>query len=86
MADQAMELQTSSNAAVKGLPVHLNFFWAASGNVAYALSQWGMIVALAKMTNSWMVGQFALGIAISTPILSFASMQLRSVQASDARR
>ena len=86
MADQARELQTSSSAAVKGLPVHLNFFWTASGNVAYALSQWGMIVALAKMTNSLMIGQFALGIAISTPILSFASMQLRSVQASDARR
>ena len=63
-----------------------NFAWALSGNVVYAACQWGMVVALAKLGDSFMVGQFSLGLAIATPVLMFASLQLRAVQATDARR
>ena len=63
-----------------------NFAWALSGNVVYAACQWGMVVALAKLGSSFMVGQFSLGLAIATPVLMFASLQLRAVQATDARR
>jgi O-antigen/teichoic acid export membrane protein len=71
---------------VEALPLHLNFFWTAAGNITYALSQWGMIVILAKLTSAFMVGQFALGIAISTPAIRLANLQLRSVQVSDTHR
>src|ERR1051325_816095 len=61
---------------VRGLPLYLNFCWTAGGNITYAISQWGMIVALAKLTNAFTVGQFVLGIAISTPVLRLAHLQL----------
>ena len=52
----------------------------------YAICQWGMIVALAKLGSSSMIGQFSLGLAIATPVLMFTNLHLRAVQASDAKR
>lgn len=69
-----------------GLSWRANFVWALAGNIIYAACQWGMIVALAKLGNSFMVGQFSLGLAIATPVLMFTNLQLRSVQATDAKR
>jgi O-antigen/teichoic acid export membrane protein len=45
-----------------------------------------MIVALAKLSSTFMVGQFSLGLAIATPVLMFTNLHLRAVQATDARR
>ena len=45
--------------------------------------QWGIVVLLAKLGNPTMVGQYALGLAVSAPILLFAYLQLRAVQATD---
>lgn len=72
--------------APRSLALHANFVWALSGNVVYAISQWGMIVALAKFGSTLMVGQFSLGLAIVTPVLMFSNFDLRAVQATDARR
>src|SRR5690349_18837641 len=69
-----------------GLSWRSNFAWALSGNIVYAACQWGMVVALAKLGNSFMVGQFSLGLAITTPVLMFTNLQLRAVQATDAKR
>jgi O-antigen/teichoic acid export membrane protein len=60
--------------------------WTFGGNVTYAVCQWGMIVALAKLGNSFMVGQFSLGLAVVTPVLIFANLDLRAVQATDSTR
>ncbi len=62
-----------------------NFVWTLSGNLVYAACQWGMLVVLARMGNAEMVGQFALALSIITPVLMFTNLQLRSVQATDAR-
>ena len=69
-----------------GMSWRSNFAWALSGNVVYAACQWGMVIALAKLGNSFMVGQFSLGLAITTPVLMFTNLQLRAVQATDAKR
>jgi O-antigen/teichoic acid export membrane protein len=69
-----------------GLSMRSNFAWALTGNVVYAICQWGMIVALAKLGNTFMVGQFSLGLAIATPVLMFSSLHLRAVQATDSTR
>jgi hypothetical protein len=45
-----------------------------------------MIVALARLGSSFMVGQFSLGLAIATPVMMFTNLHLRAVQATDARR
>jgi O-antigen/teichoic acid export membrane protein len=72
--------------AVHPLSLRSNFAWAVSGNAVYAACQWGMIVALAKFGNTIMVGQFSLGLALVTPVLMFSNLNLRAVQATDARR
>jgi O-antigen/teichoic acid export membrane protein len=72
--------------APRRLSLRLNFAWAFFGNAAFAACQWGMIVALAKFGNSFMVGQFSLGLAIVTPVLMAANLDLRAVQATDAHR
>jgi O-antigen/teichoic acid export membrane protein len=71
---------------VSGLSLRSNFAWALTGNVVYAACQWGMIVALAKLGSTLMVGQFSLGLAIATPVLMFTNLHLRAAQATDARR
>lgn len=84
-------LDLGGSEAVAGSPprrlsLESNFVWAVSGNAIFAICQWGMIVALAKFGNSFMVGQFSLGLAIVTPIFMLSNLDLRSVQATDARR
>jgi O-antigen/teichoic acid export membrane protein len=69
-----------------GLSLQRNFAWSFAGNVVYALCQWGMIIVLAKLGNPFMVGQFSLGLALSTPVLMLTNLQLRVVQATDVRR
>ena len=69
-----------------GLSLRSNFAWVLTGNVMFAACQWGMIVALAKLGNSFIVGQFALGLAIATPVLMFTNLHLRAMQATDAKR
>ena len=69
-----------------GLSLRSNFAWVLTGNVVYAVCQWGAIVALAKLGSSFIVGQFSLGLAIAAPVLMFTNLHLRAVQATDARR
>ena len=68
-----------------GLSLTRNFSWNLVGNVVYAGCQWGILVVLAKLTSPEMVGRFALGLAITAPIILLSWLQLRSVQATDAK-
>jgi O-antigen/teichoic acid export membrane protein len=62
-----------------------NFAWTLAGNVVYAGCQWGMLVVLAKLGNQEGLGQFSLGLALTAPVLMLTNLNLRSVQATDAR-
>jgi O-antigen/teichoic acid export membrane protein len=65
--------------------LRLNLSWTMLGNVVYATSQWAIVVLLARLGTPALVGQYALGLAIAVPVTVFAAMQLRQVQATDAR-
>lgn len=67
------------------LSLRANFSWTFVGNVVYAGCQWGMLMVLAKLGSPEMVGQFALGLAVTAPIIILTNLQLRAVQATDAR-
>ncbi len=67
------------------LTLRHNFSWNILGNILYTVCQWGMLVVLAKVGNPEMVGQFTLGFAVVAPVMLFTGMQLRSVQATDAK-
>jgi O-antigen/teichoic acid export membrane protein len=47
---------------------------------------WGVLVVLAKLGSSRMVGQFALGLAVTTPIVMLSNLALRAVLATDAKQ
>lgn len=68
------------------LSLRQNFFWTFVGNVIYAGCQWGMVTVLAKWGTPEMVGQFALGLAVTAPVIMLTNLQLRAVQATDAKR
>ncbi|WP_066259029.1 oligosaccharide flippase family protein [Neobacillus drentensis] len=55
------------------------------GNLIYALSQWGIIMVLAKLGSPKMVGGFTLGLAVTAPIILIFDLQLRSVLATDIK-
>ncbi len=69
----------------KGLSLRRNFSWTLVGNIIYAGCQWAMLMLIAKIGNPEMVGRFALGLAITAPIIMFSNLDLRVVQATDAR-
>jgi O-antigen/teichoic acid export membrane protein len=62
-----------------------NFVWTLSGGLIYALAQWGVLVACARLGTMELVGEFALGLAITAPVMLLARMNLRALQATDAR-
>lgn len=68
------------------MSIPANFLWTAAGNGVYALCQWAMLVILARISTPEIVGQFALGLAITAPVILFTNLSLRAIQATDARR
>ncbi|HEY9640574.1 MAG TPA: oligosaccharide flippase family protein [Coleofasciculaceae cyanobacterium] len=70
----------------KPLTLLSNFSWTFAGNTVYVTCQWGMLALLAKLGTPEMVGQYALGLAVTAPVLMFTNLQLRSIQVSDMKR
>jgi O-antigen/teichoic acid export membrane protein len=70
---------------LKPLTLRRNFSWTFTGNLVYAASQWGMLVLIAKLGSPEMVGQFTLGLAVTAPVIMFTNLQLRGIQATDAK-
>lgn len=66
-------------------PLRHSFAWTLAGNLVYMGCQGGMLMCLAKLGSPEMVGQFALGLAVAGPVMVLANLQLRNVQATDAR-
>ncbi|MGP8246994.1 MAG: lipopolysaccharide biosynthesis protein [Bryobacteraceae bacterium] len=62
-----------------------NLAWTSLGTVVYAASNWAMLSAIAKLGTPEMVGEFALGLAVTAPVLLLAQMNLRAVLATDTK-
>lgn len=56
-----------------------------TGNIVYALGQWLQLVILAHVGGAAAVGTYAFALALTGPVMVFASMCLRLVQATDAQ-
>lgn len=63
-----------------------NVAWAFAGNIVYSASQWGVLIVLAHVGSPVIVGQFALGLAVTAPIFLTGDLNLRVVQATDTKR
>jgi len=68
------------------LSLRANFAATLAGNVAFAASQWLILSLLAKLGDSVMLGQYALALAVVTPIAMFSHLNLRSVLVGDVER
>jgi len=76
-ADDALLVRTiAGQIARPSVSLHRNFSWAFAGNVIYCACQWGILTILAKLGSVEMVGQFALALAITTPVALFFQFQL----------
>lgn len=51
--------------------------WLVGGNFIFAFSQWVILIFFARMTNQENLGQYALALAIVTPIFAVGNLQLR---------
>jgi O-antigen/teichoic acid export membrane protein len=57
--------------------------WSLVGQMSLALSQWAIIVVLARLSTPAAVGEFALGMALTAPLFGFSNMCLAQLQATD---
>ncbi len=70
--------------ATTPISLRRNVYWIGAGNVVRGAAQWGMIAILAKAGSPQMVGQYALGLAITAPVMLLAGLQLNAIQITDA--
>jgi O-antigen/teichoic acid export membrane protein len=59
------------------------FAWTLAGNGLYAAAQWAILSLLAKLGGSEMLGQYALAVALVTPLVMLSHLNLRAVLATD---
>jgi O-antigen/teichoic acid export membrane protein len=84
--DAAVTTPTGSQPVrIVAASISRNVAWTASSSVVYALCQWGMLVAFARLATPEALGQFAFGLALSAPVMMFLQLQLRTVQVTDTR-
>ena len=84
--DEHMESPEVSSKPLIGLSLRCNFSWTLAGNLLAAVCQWGIMVMLAKLGSPEKVGRFALGLAVTAPVMMFANLHLRAVLATDANK
>ena len=76
-------LSAVSAAGRPRLSLRANFIATFAGNALFAASQWAVLSLIAKLGNNEMLGQYALALAIVTPVTQFSHLNLRAVLATD---
>ena len=74
-----------STPELQPLSLRKNFAWTLGGISIYGACQFAMLSVIAKLGNPALVGRFGLALAITAPVVMFTRLQLRSIQATDAR-
>jgi O-antigen/teichoic acid export membrane protein len=79
-------LQIWGGRSGQALTLRQNFAWTFVGDMIFAAAQWAMLAVIAKLGTPEMVGLFTFGLAVTAPIIIFANLKLRAVQATDVRQ
>jgi O-antigen/teichoic acid export membrane protein len=69
----------------KPLSLRQNFSWTIAGNLIASGCQWAELMIMAKLLSLEQVGYYALALAITTPVIMFSLLQLRSVEITDTQ-
>lgn len=64
--------------------LRVNVSWAFLGFAVYAASQWATLAIVARMCGPDGLGQFALALATTAPVMLLAGLELRLVQSADS--
>ena len=76
----------SGSTRLGALSLRTNFAWTFLGTGVYSAARWLTVSILAKLVTPGVVGQYALAIAVVTPVFVLSNMELRLIQATDAKR
>ena len=67
----------------RALSLGASFAATFAGNAIFAACQWGATVMVARLGNAELLGEYALAIAIATPVTLFSHLNLRAALATD---
>ncbi len=76
--------QNSERVISQPLSLRSNSIWNIVASVSYSLTQWGILIVIAKLGSPEMVGIFTLALAITAPIILLFRFDLQSIVASDS--
>lgn len=62
-----------------------NFSWMTAGRAIYAASQWLLLITIARLTTPEVLGDFTYALAVTSPIIIFAQLNMRAFMATDAK-
>jgi O-antigen/teichoic acid export membrane protein len=81
MATESIAIAADDSGHRQAVPLSLHggYVWTLAGYVVYSAAQWATFVVLAKLGSDRMVGQYALGLAIATPLSLITNLSLRSL-------
>jgi O-antigen/teichoic acid export membrane protein len=68
------------------LSLRRNAAWTLLGQVVFAACHWASFIILGRLGGPEELGQYALALAVVTPIMLFAGLQMRQLQVADAVR
>src|ERR1035441_6235529 len=57
-----------------------------AGNLVFAAGQWAVLSLIARLGDAEMLGEYALALAVATPVAMFSHLNLRAVLATDMER
>ena len=84
--ERHLDVVRTTGAPAESRSVASGITWSLLGLMVAALAQWLVIVLLSRLGTPEMVGQYALGLAVSAPVVLLASLALRTVQVTDTGR
>ena len=62
-----------------------NFFWMISGRIGFAVSQWLVVVFIARLSSPEKLGEFTYAIAVTSPVIMFTQLNMRAYMVTDAQ-
>ena len=83
-------VESSDSAAVVSPPpqrhrLGLGMVWILVSNGVYALSQWLVIILVARLVDAEAVGQYGLALAVTAPIMLLGTLRMRSAIVTDMK-
>jgi O-antigen/teichoic acid export membrane protein len=76
--------EVAEQPAFTRLSLRANFVWTLAGNACNAACTWLIVVVIVKLGSMELAGFYAFAQAIVLPVVSFSTLQLRGIYATDA--